>query len=314
MGSTGRRHRRVVVLRPWIASAFLAAVLGCSGADAPAPAWTHSGIIGGEETTGWPAVGAYLIGGQAGLCTGTLVAPDVVLTAAHCEVLGNDADQFFLGPSIFEAGETIAVVSTDSHPYYNAETKEHDLAILRLEQPVEIEPMALNLAAVDDSWFGTVLHAVGYGNADVYNGEILGTKRETDLDFSDWSDSLIWHESEGHNTCSGDSGGPIFVQQGPDWVVAGVASFVYPASEGEDYCSGGGGNARVDIDLEFLSDHVEGLPVGDDDDDDDDGQSFLEEDDQGCKSSVAASTSGTALGALLLLAGALLRRRTAAGS
>ncbi|MBZ0122412.1 MAG: trypsin-like serine protease, partial [Roseovarius sp.] len=37
----------------------------------------------GDDGRGWEAVGRLDIGGR-GFCTGTLIAPDLVLTAAHC--------------------------------------------------------------------------------------------------------------------------------------------------------------------------------------------------------------------------------------
>jgi len=298
------------------AALVLFGAVGCTETDPPAPAWTGSGIIGGEETSGWPAVGAYLVAGLQSLCTGTLIAPDLVLTAAHCEVMGNADDAFFFGDSIFGDGTAIMVDSSASHPDYNPETKKHDLAVLKLFEEAPVQPHVVNQEQIDDDWEGTMLHAVGFGTDDGYDGKTMGIKREVDVEFASYDDFMIYHETEGQNTCAGDSGGPLFAERGNQWVVAGVASFVYPGFGGEDYCSGGGGDARIDVDLVWLSGYLEGLeiPEDDDDEDDDDGGGYLEEDDGGgCKSSVGATASGPALGsALVLLAALAVRRRATA--
>ena len=58
--------------------ALLACVLGC---DAPSGDTAVAAIIGGTPTTGDPAVVGLVIGGEVA-CTGTLIDPRVVVTAA----------------------------------------------------------------------------------------------------------------------------------------------------------------------------------------------------------------------------------------
>lgn len=62
---------------------------GNGGAPIPASSATNPHVIGGENAMAgkWPDVAAILfpvLGGDEPLCTGTLVAPTVVLTAGHC--------------------------------------------------------------------------------------------------------------------------------------------------------------------------------------------------------------------------------------
>ena len=40
-------------------------------------------LVTGDDSRGWEAVGRLNIG-RTGFCTGALIAPDIVLTAAHC--------------------------------------------------------------------------------------------------------------------------------------------------------------------------------------------------------------------------------------
>ncbi len=61
----------------------LASLAGCAVADSDADTTTTSSdIIGGQRENGLPAVGAISYDGSWG-CTGTLIGPYRVLTAAH---------------------------------------------------------------------------------------------------------------------------------------------------------------------------------------------------------------------------------------
>src|SRR4030095_12862362 len=79
-GTQLARNRRVMSPRPALTLVLLAL--------APALALASSGdpmrVIGGTEVPAgkWPDAVAVL--GAQGSCTGTLIAPDVVLTAGHC--------------------------------------------------------------------------------------------------------------------------------------------------------------------------------------------------------------------------------------
>ena len=77
-----------------IAIPFVACEL--AGEQTPASA-TRSPIIGGTAVNdgSWPAVGAVTLEPDS-MCTGTLIAPKVVVTAAHC-VKGENPTKFTLG-------------------------------------------------------------------------------------------------------------------------------------------------------------------------------------------------------------------------
>ncbi len=270
----------------WIPAVLLA---GCPAAP-QTTAERFAGIVGGEETTEWPEVVALILAEGSILCTGSVIAPDVVLTAAHCGEMGVLGDLVFFGSSLFEEGALIEIASIEIHPDYDGEDPRHDLSILFLAEETDVIPVRLDTRSVDSSWTGTVLHAVGFGNADGYSGKTGGIKRETDVDVSGVDTYILYHETPGQNTCSGDSGGPLFAEDDQGWVQTAVASFVYPIDTYEDYCSGGGGDVRLDKHLEWIDEIVElGIVVQDDDGDDDDDTtvSYLEDDDSsGCAASV----------------------------
>ena len=133
--------------------AGLAAALALAGvisAFGPADAEDTAlkSLFTANDSKGWEAVGRLDIG-HTGFCTGALIAPDVVLTAAHCLFdpdsgarIGDGEIQFLAG---FRNGRATAyrrVSRSVIHPEYVYEGPEGgthvsvDLALLSLSQPI----------------------------------------------------------------------------------------------------------------------------------------------------------------------------------
>lgn len=177
-------------------------------------------------TCGWPT--AVAVEGGGGLCTGTLIHPELVVYAAHCGA-GNKTIRF--GESAFGGGRSVGTAFCETNPEYaGVEDQAHDWAYCRLDEAVTDVPITPALHGECESTILQINQEVALtGFGDTLQGG-AGTKN--------WGLSFLAAVNKPGNVtvvgtsgtasvCPGDSGGPALVRF-PDgsWHAFGIASTV----------------------------------------------------------------------------------------
>jgi hypothetical protein len=191
-----------------------------------------SAIIGGEnaQTCEWPS--AVALGYNSQSCSATLVHPRMILSAAHC---GGYSSVHF--GERFGQGLQVAVQECHRSPNWTGDFgTPNDFQYCILAQEVRNVPIVPILMGCELGVLspGREVTAVGFGRSDENDGGSAGPKRHvtTTISAINVETGTAWiGGTNGKSTCSGDSGGPVFVKLGSElggddtWRVFGINSW-----------------------------------------------------------------------------------------
>lgn len=194
--------------------------------------------------TGWAARPIVMvIDGRGDLCTGTALAHDLVLTAAHCVAL-----PIPYRARTYQNGASIEVRQIARHPgfsfaNYAASRATADIALVKLAAPLPDIIVPAALAAARRVAVGETLTIAGFGVTRNKTDDGLGIPRVAALAVTGKPGSLqvrlidpaTRNARPGLGGCVGDSGGPAYDGEGP--LVIGVVSWS-TAPNDEEGCGG----------------------------------------------------------------------------
>ena len=217
-------------------------------------------IVGGQPAdAALKAETAMIVSTRGASCTGVVLAPGALLTAAHCVQPAAD-----YAVVVFEAAgpRLIPVTRIAVHPRFDPNSFETrrptpDLAIVRLSEPLpaSFHPAGLSAEPALPAR-RTAFTVVGFGVMKDGDGKSAGTLRAVELPSIGTTGGIMVRLSDGaaKGGCTGDSGGPVYL----DGVVAGIIGWS-TASGGARGCGGVTGVTLVSLHRDWITSTAKAL-------------------------------------------------------
>ncbi|CAH1246036.1 LPA [Branchiostoma lanceolatum] len=219
------------------------------------PAFTSSlnRIVGGEDAVygSWPWQVSLLTSGTHS-CGGSIIAPNWILTAAHCLRSGVSL-QIQVGSHYRRSNDEPYQRNYDVsriilHEDYDSRTSDNDIALVKLSTSINyndyVRPVCL---PSEDAAVGTECYVTGWGNLQSgFWGEtpdilqqgkvpIIATQTCNSGNYYNGqiTDNMICagYTQGGVDSCQGDSGGPLVCPNDGKWVQTGVVSWGYGCAD-----------------------------------------------------------------------------------
>ncbi|MBS1984937.1 MAG: serine protease [Bdellovibrionales bacterium] len=233
-------------------------------------------ILGGEDATGQEVFAKSIVGiidTEAGaLCTGSLIAPNIVLTAAHCVSDFPDDETVVQAPTtniqvrfglevrkspiaLVRQADAI-VVNPKWFEHFNDEQNTGDLALVHFEGTLPDGYQPITLAhSREDLFNGENAVLAGYGITDGVLHTGAGRLRFVNIPLADvnFSDTEVrLDQTAGKGACHGDSGGPGYLVQNGQYVLWGVTSRGLGEGDKAVNCQDGAAYTNVTAYLDWI--------------------------------------------------------------